>query len=102
MNQIHHVPVLLQEVLDSVPTNAQYIVDGTLGHGGHTFHIFQQAQTKPHMMGIDLDARMMAKAKANLTDIQDQILFADGSYTNVDQYIHDAGRPGIDYLLVDV
>ena len=102
MNQIHHVPVLLQEVLDSVPRNAQYIVDGTLGHGGHTFHIFQQAQSKPHMMGIDLDARMMAKAKANLTDIQDQMLFVDGSYIDVDQYIHDAGWPGIDYLLVDV
>ena len=102
MNQIHHVPVLLQEVLASVPTTAQYIVDGTLGHGGHTFYMHQQAANKPHMMGIDLDSRMMAKAKVNLTDIQDQILFVAGSYTNVDQYMHDAGRPGLDYLLVDV
>ncbi|MEI6425738.1 MAG: 16S rRNA (cytosine(1402)-N(4))-methyltransferase RsmH [Candidatus Absconditabacteria bacterium] len=102
MNKIHHVPVLLQEVLQSVPKDAQYIVDGTLGHGGHTFHIYEQAATKPHMMGIDLDAHMLAKAQQNLEDLHDQIVFVHGSYTEVDEYIHDQGRKGLDYLLVDV
>lgn len=102
MNQIHHVPVLLQEVLKSVPTNAQYIVDGTLGHGGHTFHMYEQATNKPHMMGIDLDSHMLAKAKQNLEALGDQIVFINGSYTKVDEYIQAQGRKGIDYLIVDV
>lgn len=96
------MPVLLQEVLASVPTNAKYIVDGTLGHGGHTFHIYDQATIKPQMMGIDLDAHMLAKAQQNLEEIQDHIVFIHGSYTKLDEYIHAQWRTGIDYLLVDV
>ena len=96
------MPVLLQEVLASVPTNAQYIADGTLGHGGHTFYMYEQAAIKPQMMGIDLDTHMLAKAQQNLESIQDHIVFVHGSYTKVDEYIHAQWRKGLDYLLVDV
>jgi len=30
---MYHQPVLLKEVLDSIPANAQVIIDGTFGHG---------------------------------------------------------------------
>ena len=96
------MPVLLQEVLASVPTNAQHIADGTLGHWGHTFYMYEQAAVKPQMMGIDLDAHMLAKAQQNLESIQDHIVFIHGSYTKVDEYIHAQWRKWLDYLLVDV
>ncbi|HCY20487.1 TPA: 16S rRNA (cytosine(1402)-N(4))-methyltransferase [Patescibacteria group bacterium] len=33
---IKHIPVLLDEVLKSIPETTTFLVDGTLGHGGHT------------------------------------------------------------------
>jgi 16S rRNA C1402 N4-methylase RsmH len=33
---IKHIPVLLDEVLKSIPETISFFVDGTLGHGGHT------------------------------------------------------------------
>ena len=30
---------MLQEVLDSLPDDCRYIMDGTLGHGGHSREI---------------------------------------------------------------
>jgi len=36
---ILHTPVLLKEVLSFVPEQPKLIVDGTLGHGGHSLEM---------------------------------------------------------------
>lgn len=38
----YHDPVLLQEVLDSIPANTKTFLDGTLGHGGHSKAILEK------------------------------------------------------------
>jgi len=38
---INHVPVMLNEVLDSISPDCEIFVDGTLGHGGHSKAILE-------------------------------------------------------------
>jgi len=38
---IKHIPVLLDEVTQSIPQTATLLIDGTLGHGGHTQAILE-------------------------------------------------------------
>ncbi|NOZ44995.1 MAG: 16S rRNA (cytosine(1402)-N(4))-methyltransferase [bacterium] len=40
--ELLHTPVLLQETLDSIPPQSKYIIDGTLGHAGHSLAILQK------------------------------------------------------------
>lgn len=63
-----HTPVLLVEVLAAVPQNARFVMDGTLGHGGHTLGILEQMKQTEGMniVGVDRDEQMMQKAKERL------------------------------------
>jgi len=39
---INHIPVMLNEVLDSISPDCKILVDGTLGHGGHSKVILEK------------------------------------------------------------
>jgi len=43
---IRHQPVLLTEVLDMLPVQCDFVLDGTLGHGGHSSAIAEQLKIK--------------------------------------------------------
>ncbi len=40
--QMVHVPVLFQEILDLCPENPRIVIDGTLGYGGHALGLLQK------------------------------------------------------------
>ena len=43
--EFHHVPVMLEQVLDALdPQDGQVLVDCTLGGGGHTRAILERAK----------------------------------------------------------
>ena len=56
-----HIPVLLQEVihwsgLERQTTESRTVVDGTLGGGGHAWHLIEALQPRDFFIGIDRDA----------------------------------------------
>lgn len=67
MAQIHHVPVLLAEVLEhlAVPSEGR-ILDLTLGLGGHAKAILSQCGPDARYLGVDRDPHARERAKANL------------------------------------
>lgn len=70
---IHHIPVMLNEVLSSIPENAQILFDGTLGHGGHTQAILQKLpQIK--VIGIDRDPVIYQKTQEKLAEYGDRFV----------------------------
>ncbi len=73
---LRHTPVLLPEVLDSLPSKCDTFLDGTLGHAGHTQALLTQVKSKGgsvKIVGVDRDVQMIEKAKAFLGDDADKV-----------------------------
>lgn len=65
--QVFHESVLLQEVLHYLaPAPGQIIVDGTLGHGGHSLAILSKLGGEGLLVGIDRDPKMLEVARKRI------------------------------------
>ena len=63
----HHKPVLLQEVLDLLqPQPDQWIVDGTVGSGGHAEALAQAIGPNGKLIGLDQDPTSIERAQEQL------------------------------------
>ncbi len=70
-----HIPVLLHEViqwsgLERASTQSRTVVDGTLGGGGHAWHLIQALQPQDFLIGIDRDAAAIDR----VTELFDRLL----------------------------
>lgn len=93
--RMRHIPVLLQEVIDHIPTNAQTIIDGTTGHGWHTQKM-AELYPNSHIFAIDRDPNILQKAKEN-TQQHNNIKYIHDSYANIDKHC-----PKADFILLDI
>jgi len=96
---------LLQEVLERIPPQASLVMDGTLGHGGHTMAMIEQGKqtNKPiHVVGVDRDLAMIHKANVRLTDISSQIVFVKGSYADFTKIMQATEGKLFDCILLDI
>ena len=65
----HHIPVLLNEVLEALdPKPGQVFADGTLGGGGHSEAILRLLGETGTLYGIDRDPAAIAAAAERLKD----------------------------------
>jgi 16S rRNA (cytosine1402-N4)-methyltransferase len=58
-SEIIHVPVLCKEVVESLPDSCHFILDGTLGHGGHARAILSQKPEIQKYFGVDQDPNVI-------------------------------------------
>lgn len=101
----YHYPVLLEEVLARLPTDMHTLVDGTLGHGGHTEAILTDAHHKKQsltVVGVDRDAAMLEKAAARLGPWGDAVVYVQGSYADLSTIRQQSGRSPFDAILLDL
>ncbi len=96
----YHLPVLADEVLEMMnPGPGRYIIDGTLGGGGHS-ELFLKAGAK--VLGVDRDPEALAHAGSRLAG------FAPNFSTYQANFSEIPGHPGIaagelaDGLLLDL
>lgn len=72
-------------MLERLPAQANLVMDGTLGHGGHSQAMLQKL-TMDHgqltIVGVDRDAAMMAKAQERLAEYAAQMNYFRGSYAD--------------------
>ena len=62
-----HEPVLTKEVLHYLnPGPGKVIVDGTLGHGGHSLAILDKLGGEGLLIGMDRDPKMLAEARSRI------------------------------------
>ncbi|MFN7985167.1 MAG: 16S rRNA (cytosine(1402)-N(4))-methyltransferase RsmH [Vicinamibacterales bacterium] len=64
-----HVPIMVREVLDCLePAAGDFVVDCTLGGGGHARALFERITPDGHLLGLDIDdverVRTMARLRA--------------------------------------
>lgn len=99
-NEIHHVPVMLQEVLDSLPENPKIVVDWTLWHWWHTSNMLKLFPTIQKLYWFDLDPNIFQETKSKLEpEFGDKISFQNRSYTEIKSVLWDEK---VDFVLVDL
>jgi len=105
---IIHKPVMIQEVLDVIPENSALVVDGTLGHGWHMLALLEWGVNSEEwrverrvwsIVGIDMDEKMLTKAKERLQKYEKNIQFVHGSYKDIDIILD--GKQA-DFILLDI
>lgn len=100
-NEEYHIPVLLNEVLDSLDIeNKKLIVDGTLGGAGHTTAMLK-ANKKLNIIGFDRDPEAVKFSKNRTSEFGDRIKIVNQNFKTITEYLKDNGIKA-DGILLDL
>jgi len=81
--EIPHVPVLLDEVVESFKDIEDgYIVDCTLGYGGHSEALLK-SNPNIKLICIDQDIEALEFSKKRLSDFHERIVFKQGRFSEI-------------------
>ncbi|MDH5597165.1 MAG: 16S rRNA (cytosine(1402)-N(4))-methyltransferase RsmH [Candidatus Peregrinibacteria bacterium] len=87
MTDSTHIPVLLPVTLDLLNLEAnKYVIDGTLGLGGHSLEILKRIGPKGKLMAFDQDERNLKEAKKRLADYSDQTTFIHSNFEHLAEF----------------
>ncbi len=85
--EIVHTPVLLNECLEYLSPvgekfeNDAFMIDSTLGEGGHSYN-FLSKFPKLHIMGLDADSVIQARARERLSCFGERMEFFNGWFND--------------------
>ena len=105
-----HVPVLLDRVLEVLTPavdaaiaagQAPYVIDATLGLGGHTEAMLTAFPTLT-VIGIDRDRHALARAGERLTPFADRTVFVHAPYDELHLALETAGVDRVHGILFDL
>ena len=101
--RFEHTSVLLEEVLDNLAIKPDGIyVDGTLGGGGHSFHILERLTAGGRLIGIDQDTDAIAAAGERLAQFGDSVTIVHDNYEHIAEVLEDLSISGVDGILLDL
>src|SRR6476659_1231509 len=79
-----HVPVLLDEVTFLLrPRRGGWVVDGTIGMGGHAERLLETAGGDTCLLGIDRDPEALARAARRLARFGARVVLRHGSFRHL-------------------
>jgi len=97
-----HRPVLPAEVVELLrPAGQDLIVDCTVGLGGHSAELLSQAGTDARLIGIDVDASNLVRARERLKGFESVRLF-EANFAEIDAVLAEAGQRMADVILADL
>ncbi len=101
--EFNHYSVLLNETIDNLNIKPDGIyVDGTLGGGGHAYHVASRLGEKGRLIGIDQDKDAIAAAGARLAEFGDKITIIRSNYSNMKEELHRIGVEKVDGIVLDL
>jgi 16S rRNA (cytosine1402-N4)-methyltransferase len=101
--EFKHYSVLLEECMDNLNIKPDGIyLDGTLGGGGHSFHIAEKLGANGHLYGIDQDEDAIKAAGERLKPFGDKITIIRDNYENAVNRLKELGVKGVDGILLDL
>jgi 16S rRNA (cytosine1402-N4)-methyltransferase len=96
-----HVPVLLDEVLQWLdPRPGQFVVDGTLGGGGHTRALAERVGPDGTVLALDRDPAAVEAASQRLKGLP--IKVAVSNYDELRPLLDELGVAGAQGILLDL
>ena len=98
-----HQSVLLEETIENLNIVPDGIyVDGTLGGGGHAFHVCSRLGEKGHFIGIDQDAAAIEAAGERLRPFGDKVTIVRSNYSDMKQVLNDLGIYKVNGIVLDL
>ncbi len=96
-----HIPVLLQETLESLAIRPDGIyVDGTVGGAGHSFEIASRLTQGGQLIGLDRDPDAVKAATDRLQGLPAKVVHCN--YSQMRKALDDLGITAVDGILMDL
>jgi 16S rRNA (cytosine1402-N4)-methyltransferase len=97
----HHIPVLLQEVLQILnPLPGQTVVDATLGGGGHSERLLDAVGPHGRVIGIDADSVAIERTRQKFAD-RPNFTALHGNFSNLAELLAEHDIKNINAILFD-
>ncbi len=101
--EFNHTSVLLWETIENLDIKPDGIyVDGTLGGGGHSFHICEKLGENGRLIGIDQDADAICAASKRLEKFSDKVTIVRNNYCNMKAALSELGIEKVDGIVLDL
>jgi len=100
-----HIPVLLKEVIEILNLEPRkFIVDGTIGDGGHAAEILKKISPGGTLLGIDWDKNTIEKLENDpkLHPNETKIIFINENYVNLPEILKNQNLGKADGLILDL
>ena len=80
-----HMPVLLNEAIEGLqPRAGEYIVDCTIGLGGHAVAILKNISPSGKLLGIDADPEALRIAEIKLNEYREAVTLVNDNFANIE------------------
>ena len=98
-----HLPVLVDEVTFLLrPRHGGWVVDGTIGMGGHAERLLEAGGAETRLLGIDHDPEALARSGARLARFGDRVTLRQGSFRDLGEHARAAGVERAAAILLDL
>ncbi|MBU2542585.1 16S rRNA (cytosine(1402)-N(4))-methyltransferase RsmH [Patescibacteria group bacterium] len=98
-----HIPVLLNEVLDSLQLKpGMNVIDCTLGDAGHSDKILEATAPYGKLLGIDVDPEAILRAKQFLYKYEDRVIFVRDSFVNLKKIVEENNFGTVNAIFMDL
>jgi len=96
-----HKPVLTQEILDFFGEKEGYLIDGTLGGGGHSKALLEKNKNIK-IIGLDKDPQALKAARENLASYHDRLYAFQADFRDMDRVVQEMGVEKVSVVLLDL
>lgn len=98
-----HTSVLLEPSIEQLQIRPNGIyVDGTLGGGGHSYHIAERLTEDGRLIGIDRDEDAICAASKRLEPFTDRVAIVKNNYGNIREVLDRLEISQVDGILLDL
>ena len=99
----NHTSVLFNETIEKLEVKPGGIyVDGTLGGGGHAWHVVSKLNDTGRFVGIDQDAAAIEAAGNRLSEFADKVTIVRSNYCNMQEVLTELGIEKVDGIVLDL
>lgn len=103
MRMYNHIPVLLHEVIEYLkPEPNHFLIDGTVGQGGHAYAFMQRTLPEGRLLGMDRDETNLAIAQQRLSEFGQRVTLVQDSYANVKTHAFAHQFTSVHAILLDI
>lgn len=101
--EFKHTSVLLQETIEQLMIKPEGIyLDGTLGGGGHAYHVAERLSEKGRLVGIDQDDAAIEAAAKRLAPFGEKVTILRSNYCNAREALAGIGLEQVDGIVLDL